>query len=36
MPKLKPKEGGKENNATTKGSKKDAFKKVFPKKSLFL
>jgi len=36
MPKLEPKEGSKKDNATTKSSKKDAFKKVFFKKSLSL
>jgi len=36
MPKLKPKEGGKENNATTKSSKKDAFKEVSLKEFLSL
>jgi len=36
MPKLKSKEGGKENNATTRGSKEDALKKVSFKKSLSL
>jgi len=36
MPKLKPKEGGKEDNATTKSSKKNTFKEVSFKESLSL
>jgi hypothetical protein len=36
IPKLETKEGSKENNATTKSSKEDTFKKIFFKKSLFL
>jgi len=36
MPKLEPKERGKENNATTKGSKEDALKKVSLKEFLSL
>ena len=36
IPKLEPKEGGKENNTTTRGSKENALKEVFPKKSLSL
>jgi len=36
MPKLEPKEGGKEDNAAAKGSKEDAPKKVSLRKSLSL
>ena len=36
MPKLEPKEGGKEDNAAAKGSKEDAFKEVSLKESLSL
>ena len=36
MPKLKPKEGGKEDNAAARGSKENAPKEVSPKKSLSL
>jgi len=36
MPKLEPKEGGKEDNAAARGSKKNAPKEVSPKESLSL